>query len=517
MHRALSSLAWVFIVLPGCGDAPSAEPLGGGHGGSGGVVDPETSGDVAGSDGSEGSTSDGSAGDASAGGSAAESSSGGLEAICGDGIVDADEACDDGNGVGGDGCELDCTQSVGVAAFSVGGAHACAVSFEGEVRCWGDNFFGQLGIGSTEVIGDDESPLSAGRSVPLPAIDQVAAGLHHTCALSVERRVYCWGDNASGQLGLGHDKPWGDEVGEEPIALDLGGPVAEISAGAAHSCARLLDGAVRCWGSGAAGQLGHGDGFDGTVGAGEAPYPDILDAPAVDLGEDAAVRELSGGRGDHTCAVDATGEAYCWGAGADGQLGTADNKPVGTDLSPLEFGQVTAGESVRSVAVGGRHSCALTSAWGLLCFGLNDAGQLGLGHTDAIGDDEAVDAVRVELDAPTVVAVTATDRSTCALSNDGTVRCWGDGSLGALGYGSPDTVGDDELPADWDGFGALKLFTAVTAIDAGSEHVCARTDDAWLRCWGRADGGRLGAGIPSLDAYGDDAGELEPPVVRVFR
>lgn len=480
------------------------------------MLDSSTSGDVDGSEVSEGSESGGSAGGASGGGGGESTGAEPAEA-CGDGVLDDDEFCDDGNDVSGDGCDADCTETVGVATFSVGGAHACAVSFEGTVRCWGDNFFGQLGIGSTEVVGDDETPFDAAADVELPPVIAVSAGLNHTCAISEARDLYCWGDNSAGQLGLGHRKTWGDEPSEVPQQVELGGPVSEVAAGSSHTCAQLFDGDVRCWGSGALGQLGHGDGFEGTVGAGDQPYPAVLDAPPVALGDSMAVRQLAAGSGDHTCALEAHGGLYCWGAGALGQLGNGVDKAVGIDLVPHENGQVTVGETARFVAPAASHTCALTSTWGVLCFGANGSGQLGLGHEDAIGDDETVELVRIDLDAPAVVAVTTSAASSCALSADGTVRCWGEGEGGALGYGSTEDIGDDELPADWDGFGPLKLFSAVTQIDAGSEHVCARTDNARLRCWGRGAQGRLGAGDPALDAWGDDPEEVEPPIVRIFK
>ncbi len=522
MHRALSSLAWVFIVLPACGETSTANaPLGGGQGGTGGVADPQTSGEVGGGGGSDDSGRGGSAGGSSGiGGSSGESGSdggGGIEGFCGDGVLEIGEACDDGNVESGDGCDADCTVSAGVLSFAVGDAHTCAVSFEGRVRCFGDNTYGQLGIGSTETIGDDETPLDGGFDVDLPRVKQIAAGARHSCAVTTEHAVYCWGANESGQLGLGHDQGWADGSDEPLTRVELDGLVATVELGASHTCARMFGGSVRCWGDGSLGQLGVGGGFDGTVGAGQEPYPDAIDARAVDFGSDEAVRELSVGRGNHACAVTAEGEAFCWGSAGDGRLGMGLGDSAGLDWTPAEAGPVAVGAFARAAAVSPLHSCLVTTDLRLSCFGSNAFGQLGLGHVISIGDDETPEAVRVDLEDERVVEVALSDRSTCALTSHGTVLCWGAGDYGQLGYGSSQDVGDDEQPVDWDGFGPVKLFGATTAIAAGADHMCARGEDARLRCWGRGDDGRLGQGDPELGAYGNDADERVPLVVRIFR
>ncbi len=453
------------------------------------------------------------------GGESSGGSSGGaaVEGFCGDGYLDAGEFCDDGNVDPGDGCDADCTPSEGVISFSAGHAHTCAVSFEGRVRCFGDNEYGQLGVGSTDTIGDDETPLEAGLDVDLPRVTQVAAGGRHTCAVTTEHELYCWGANESGQLGLGHTKTWGDAPDEplEPVGLD--GLVAAVEVGASHTCARMFGGSIRCWGDSSRGQLGHGDGFSGTVGAGEEPYPDAIDSPAVDFGPDVSVRELSSGRGDHTCAVSAAGEAFCWGSAQDGKLGTGAGNPAGFDRTPAEAGPLRLGSPARLTVASSRHTCVVTTDFQLSCFGNNESGQLGLGHVDTIGDDETAEAARVDLGDEFVLSAALSDRSTCALTSHGTVLCWGAGNFGQLGSGSSDVVGDDETPMEWEGFGPVKLFGETTSISAGGEHVCARSEDSRLRCWGRGDDGRLGQGDAELGAYGDDADEREPLVVRIFR
>ncbi|MEM6295012.1 MAG: hypothetical protein AAGA54_27315 [Myxococcota bacterium] len=525
MHRALSSLACVFVFLPACQDNPDMEPLGGGAGGSGGAFGSSTSGEAV--DGSGGDTTPGSGGGGAGGGGEGGGSTGGagestgaveLPGFCGDGILDADELCDDGNTASGDGCESDCAPTIGVRTFATGGSHTCAVDFEGTVRCFGDNTYGQLGIGSRASIGLEQTPYEEGRDVDIDApIRSISGGLHHTCAVSNAGAVYCWGGNDSGQLGLGHTDDWGDEPGEVPEAVSLPDLAVQVVAGAAHTCALLTDGSVSCWGDGSVGQLGLGDGFGGTVGAGAMPYPEVSDAPQTQLGRDAVLRTIAAGDGDHTCVVDVFGGAYCWGAGDGGRLGTGQIADVGRDDTPFDAGRVGLGQSSRRPFAGRTHTCVATLAGRLSCFGDNDAGQLGLGSTASIGDDESPTKTPAMLGDVQVLSAALTDASTCALLSDATVRCWGSGAFGQRAAGSEDDLGDDELPTEDETFGAVKLLAATTEIDAGTAHVCARTTEARLRCWGRTDDGRLGIGPVEEDAIGDDPDELTPAVARVFK
>ena len=205
--------------------------------------------------------------------------------------------------------------------LAAGGAHTCAIDSGGAVRCWGRNDHGQLGLGNTVPIGDDESP---GTAVPLamPAT-QVVTGDAHTCALLSDQTVRCWGAGADGRLGYGSTADVGDD-GSLAVqgAVDVGGAVRQLAAGAVHTCALLTTGAVRCWGAAARGQLGYanvqaiGDGEPPRA-AGDVPLPGS--AIAITAG------------GDHTCALLADATVRCWGANESGQLGTGDTEDRGDD------------------------------------------------------------------------------------------------------------------------------------------------------------------------------------------
>lgn len=165
-----------------------------------------------------------------------------------------------------------------------GEAHTCARLESGAVRCWGRGVDGRLGYGRVATIGDDEPPSSAGEVALGGPATQLAAGRRHTCALRTDGVLRCWGDGSQGQLGLDPSLRIGDD--ERPLdapALDTGGlAVAAIFAGplAEHTCARLEDGALRCWGRNEHGQVGLG--FTSPQDPVEGPPGDLPDVIIVE-------------------------------------------------------------------------------------------------------------------------------------------------------------------------------------------------------------------------------------------
>ncbi len=196
----------------------------------------------------------------------------------------------------------------------------------GAVRCWGYGSDGALGYANTDSIGDDETPASAG-DVDLGGLaTQVAAGNWHTCALLQTGAVRCWGYGGTGALGYGNLNNIGDD--ETPASagdVDVGGQVLELFGGKPYMCARLVTGAVRCWGDGSRGRLGYGN-ID-TIGDDETP----ASAGDVPVGE--AVLQADACL--HTCALLASGAVKCWGPNSDYQLGGGVSYlDIGDDETP---------------------------------------------------------------------------------------------------------------------------------------------------------------------------------------
>jgi alpha-tubulin suppressor-like RCC1 family protein len=236
-----------------------------------------------------------------------------------------------------------------------------------------------------------------------------------------------------GQLGYGNTEHVGDDAGELPSTvgfLDLDAGVISIAAGDEHTCALLATGEVWCWGNGQTGRLGYGSAD--TIGDNET----LGDAGVVSVG--GAVVQIVAGV-NHTCALLATGKVRCWGSSGAGQLGYGNVESIGDSAGefPATAGDVDAGGDAIWLAVGSERTCALLATGAARCWGNGFLGQLGYGSQSYIllpGGDVNVGGA--------VVRLAVGEDQTCALLATGTVRCWGRGQDGALGYGSTANVGD---------------------------------------------------------------------------
>jgi alpha-tubulin suppressor-like RCC1 family protein len=334
-----------------------------------------------------------------------------------------------------------------------GMAHSCALTATGAVLCWGNNYYGQLGDGTT-----------TDRSTPTPVaglatgVAAVVAGEFHTCAVTTLGGVLCWGANGPGQLGDGTTT---NRSTPTPVS-GLGSGVAAIAAGGTHTCALSLIGAVVCWGYNTYGQLG-----DGT-------WTDRLTPTAVS-GLASGVVVVAAGEG-HTCAVTAVGGVLCWGHNTSAQLGdgTTTNRSTPTAVSGLGSGVVT-------LAAGSLHTCAVTAAGGVVCWGYNTSGQLGDGTTTRRLTPTAVSGL-----GSGVTGVAALWDHNCALTAAGGVLCWGSNDYGQLGDG---TTTNRSTPTAVSGLGS-----AAAAVAAGYAHTCALTAAGGVLCWGWNAYGQLGDG-----------------------
>ena len=248
-----------------------------------------------------------------------------------------------------------------------------------------------------------------------------------------------------------------------------------VDVGAFHSCALLQDGTVSCWGANESGQLG-----DGTV--------TNASTPVTVAGISGAVA-ISGG-GFHTCARFPDSTLQCWGRNNAGQLGPAVTGE--RSLTPMPVTGVTA----TAVSAGGFHTCALPGDGTVLCWGQNDLGQLGNGTVSPTVNAPNPAPASVS-GITTAVAVAAGGWHTCALLQDGSIRCWGDNTWGELGNAA---VIASNPPRDQQPVTPVPTpvtvsgITTAVAIEAGIFHMCATLRDGALQCWGRGEEGRLGNG-----------------------
>jgi alpha-tubulin suppressor-like RCC1 family protein len=334
-----------------------------------------------------------------------------------------------------------------------GQGQTCAVSVGGAAMCWGSGEAGKLGNGTTK-----------NSTVPLPAsglssgVTMVSAGSGHSCAVTSAGAAKCWGRNTQGALGNHTDGPF------SPIPIDVSGlssGVVDIAAGNGFTCA-VQAGAAKCWGWNYYGTLGNGTKNDSEV-------------PVTVAGLSSGVVAITAG-GEHACAVTATGAARCWGANFLGSLGdgTQTESTVPVAVSGLSSGVV-------AISAGAVHTCAVTSTGAAKCWGANFHGQLGNGTTA----DSSV-PVGVGGLSSGVVEIGTGDLHTCARTSGGAVKCWGWNHYGEVGNG---TTQESTVPVI-----VNRLGSGIAAISVGAVHSCAITNGGVGKCWGDNGVGSLGNG-----------------------
>lgn len=354
----------------------------------------------------------------------------------------------------------------------------------------------------------------------------VTAGGAHTCALRSDNTAWCWGSNSNGQLGNGTSTP-----SPRPVQVKGLNGVKHIDADWVHTCAATAAGKAHCWGENDGMQIGDPKAetnyptcvFGGctlpvlvvnidnvvTVGTGARHSCAVLASGQAwcwgfnELGQlgdgnmpndsaaPAQVKGLSNvdsisGSPWHTCAVTKDGKAYCWGDNTDGNLGVA---------SPTESDQPIAVPGVPNVAqviAGEVHTCALTKGGRVFCFGANAAGQLGNGTTQ--GSTTPVEVTGIS---GVRWVTTALDHS-CAVDGQGAVWCWGSNGLDNNNDGVPDELtGKVGQPVSVKNQLKPKVVAGVdhaAQVSAGDAHTCALTEGGEIWCWGGNTDGQLGSG-----------------------
>lgn len=344
-----------------------------------------------------------------------------------------------------------------VTKVSAGFAATCVVVEDGRVQCWGGNSSGQLGDGTT-------TP----RTQPTDVVDlggvanDVSAGEGFACALLSDGVVKCWGTNNYGQLGDGST-----QQRLRPVTVQGLSGIVQISAGTTHACALSSGGEVFCWGKNTDGQIG-----DGTTTAANRAVRVLSGASVVTAGYAS------------TCAALSAGGMRCWGYnGYGGQLG--DLTDTGRK-SPVEVHGIA--QIVNSIGVAYGHTCAVDDDGGVLCWGNNDQGELGTGSFATRAYPVDVHGVHHQASAISLAAETA-----CVVQSSN-VKCWGQGYLGQLGQGRKERR---YYPVVADRFGTGVVKTAHTR-----NSTCAVYENGDVKCLGNNDSGDFGTGASgaSLDA-----------------
>lgn len=303
----------------------------------------------------------------------------------------------------------------GATKVAAGASNACAIAAGGAIDCWGQDLTGTISDGS----------VAAASVGGLTGALSVSANGHpmydgFTCGLVPGGLVYCWGQDALGQLGTGSQIP-----GHLNPTLARIENVTDLSMFSLGGCAVVDGGTVSCWGDNGAGELGNGTAGGGPQTQTQQPTPTQI--PGL-----TGATSISAGT-FHVCARLADAGVSCWGSDSSGELGNGVSEPdAPTPTIVSNLGNVTA------VSAGNTHTCALMSDGTVKCWGDNYFGELGNGTV-------SVTAPMYSLTPTTVVGITnvkqvaAGGSYTCALLASGAVECWGDNTYGELGNGVTST------------------------------------------------------------------------------
>jgi alpha-tubulin suppressor-like RCC1 family protein len=377
------------------------------------------------------------------------------------------DGCDAGSaGTGGEGCSclLGERRECGVAEGSRGcsrGTQTCELSDGGSQSRFGTCVFADVDDGT---ICDDEDPQTVADACQSGscrggALGALATGSSATCAIRNGGAVYCWGST----LVTGANEA-------PPTLIPLPGPAVSVSVGGDHACATTSDRSLHCWGNNGLGALGNGS-TDPVTGSATVSLPDVVQVATS---------------ASNTAAVNGSGQVFVWGANIEGltQLELYGPAPPAVETQfvtvpfPIaELGQVT------QLGLGSRHACGVLGSGQAVCWGRNDASQLGRISLDA--DDAQATTVLVALDGEDdVSSAAAGDSYSCVLRRGGTVVCWG-------------TIFSTDLdPADANQRPPSPVpgLSGAVQISVGSSSACALRSDRSVACWGGNAFGELGTG-----------------------
>jgi alpha-tubulin suppressor-like RCC1 family protein len=347
--------------------------------------------------------------------------------------------------------------------------NGCLVTQDQGVRCWGYGGEQRNGVVNTGNLMDelDEEPSRIALDGRALAVE---VGTGHSCALLDDGRIQCWGPGFQGQLGDGMavSEP-NANLNRAPV-VTLAQSIAQVATGGSHTCVRLSDGTVSCWGGGGSGETGAND-----------TAPRTLPTRAVPGIE--GVIDLDLGFG-HSCAIVADGAVRCWGEGTSGQLGVGMDNLM--DAPNEDASTVPLPAPARRLAAGGRATCAILEGGAVHCWGSSTITGAAANAPDPVAIPLAAAALRVAI----------SDSIGAALLSDGRVQLWGNAFVVD---GRPATAGVLDV-RDLDLGGARPTHLAV-----GAFQLCVTFDTDRMTCWGESFKGEFGTPVTSSAAQRDFA------------
>ena len=371
------------------------------------------------------------------------------------------------------------------------------------------NVHSHQAAGRKAVAAADTRRYLSGTRTPSEGTLAASTGEGHTCFITASAQLYCWGSGERGRLGYGSETNVGDSstpYSQGAVSLPSGRSAVFVSAGAGHTCAVLDNAAAMCWGNAFSGRLGTGS-TSAHLGDNEA----LTGVPALSLPGGRSAATIGAGN-SHTCVLMADASVACWGSRSDGRLGNGLTSGSTAAAVSASIVNLPSAQSTVQLAVGGTHTCVLTTLGNIVCWGNGPNGRLGYGSAA----DVSSPAANVALPGGQGASwVTATDSHTCVVLINGDVSCWGRGDEGQLGYGNLADVGDSSTPATQ---GAVPLPSGVVAtqVSGGRSHTCIlAAAGKGVFCWGSNTQGQLGGGTAASAGDGQPGSTAMSALVPV--
>ena len=347
--------------------------------------------------------------------------------------------------------------------------HTCVILLDQTVSCWGENLSGQLGIGNNM---KQHSPVS----VPgLTNIIKISLGTAHTCAINNTGSVWCWGFNVYGQLGINNTF---DQ--NSPVLVEALSNIVEISLGEYHTCARNTTGAIFCWGHNQQGELGIGATSESEI------LPQFVNFPSS---SSTNFTQIAVG-GFHACAINEDKFCFCWGWNGHGQVGLdPENNPQNIDKQITPVLLQGEQEPYKEVSLGYKHSCIIDVDDNLFCWGQNQYYEIGKFVDENNDNDNDIKVYALWFIKEKISKISLGKEHTCAINNTGHVFCWGQNNyINTLPLQSTNYNRTDYSPI------SIQELSDITDISLGTSHTCATNDTGSVFCWGENDRGQLGIG-----------------------
>jgi len=341
---------------------------------------------------------------------------------------------------------------------SAGFAHACGVKSNGEVFCWGNNHYGQLGHEAENLVSVVPKKVEN-----LESVSSITSGAYHNCAVTKDEHIYCWGYNVEGAVGT-------DKASIVRLPNKIEGEVLwkKVGSKSKTTCALDSEGGMSCWGDNRSGVTALGVG------------PEMSSPAPVKSGKN--WREIAPSWFGHTCGIKNDGKLFCWGNNTYGAVGIGTQTIVATE--PVE---VKPGKTWYKLATGANHTCAIDDDCKLFCWGRNTFGQVGFK-----GDGEVIDRPQIVAQEKNWREIKAGGIHTCGITAANELFCWGSNLSGEIGDGTdvhaPNPVKIDLNDTLW------------RTVSTGYHQTCATTEKGGLFCWGYNQNGELGIGVRDADA-----------------